>query len=84
MQFIIYSKDNCPNCEKAKALVMGAGHTPQIKKLGEDISREAFFARFSNAKTLPQIELNGEHIGGFSQLEQTMAEKKLHFDNDDF
>ena len=84
MQYTIYSKDNCPNCEKAKALIIGAGHTPTIKKLGEDISREEFFSRFNNAKTLPQIEIDGIHIGGFTQLEQSMQQKNLHFEDDDF
>lgn len=70
MHITIYSKDNCPNCEKAKALAIHAGYNLHIKKLDEDISREAFFKRFNNAKTLPQIEINGRHIGGFIQLEQ--------------
>ncbi len=80
MQFVIYSKDNCPNCEKAKALLIGEGYPPKIVKVGEDISREAFFIRCNNAKTLPQVELNGKHIGGFMQLKHII--KNLMFNTD--
>jgi len=66
MEVIIYSKENCPNCVKAKALM--DKYSPTIFKMGEDISRDAFFEKFPNAKTVPQIEIDGEHIGGYKEL----------------
>lgn len=85
MQIIIYSKNNCPNCEKAKALVVNAGYTLHVKNLGEDISRESFLKRFNKAKTVPQIEIDHIHIGGFTQLEQYLATHppaNMNFDED--
>ena len=48
-------------------------YSPTIFKMGEDISRDAFFEKFPNAKTVPQIEINGEHIGGYNELEKWLA-----------
>ncbi len=74
MTITIYCKDNCPNCDVAKQLVTAQGHSPRIVKLGDDITREAFFARFHNAKTVPQIEINGQHIGGLTALQAYMSD----------
>lgn len=71
MKVVIYSKENCPNCIKAKALM--DKYSPTIFKMGEDISRDAFFEKFPNAKTVPQIEIDGGHIGGYNELEKWLA-----------
>jgi glutaredoxin len=39
-----------------------------VLKLGTDYSVEEFQAKFIYAKTVPQIILNGEHIGGYQDL----------------
>ena len=71
MEVIIYSKDNCPNCLKAKNRL--DKFNPRILKLGKDISREDFFQKFPNARTFPQIIINNKHIETYSELEQWLA-----------
>jgi len=71
MKVVIYSKENCPNCVKAKALM--DEYNPTIFKMGENISRDTFFEKFPNVKTVPQIEIDGEYIGGYSDLEKWVA-----------
>ena len=71
MKVVIYSKDNCPNCVKAKALM--EQHNPEIVKLGEDISRDAFFEKFPGVKTVPQIEIDDQYIGGYTDLEKWLS-----------
>jgi glutaredoxin 3 len=61
---IIYSKKDCPNCVKAKALAKD--YTEAI--IGEDISREDFMILFPEARTVPQIIIDGKHIGGYTEL----------------
>ena len=53
-----------------------ATHDPEILMLNQDYSREQFFEIFPTAKTFPQIIINGDKIGGFSELEQWMAFNK--------
>ena len=50
-----------------------ATHDPDILMLNQDYSREQFFEIFPNAKTFPQIIINGEKIGGYHELERWMA-----------
>tara|TARA_Y100000590_G_C15607264_1_gene972438 strand:- start:564 stop:803 length:240 start_codon:yes stop_codon:yes gene_type:complete len=71
MEVIIYSKDNCPNCLKAKNRL--DKFNPRILKLGKDISREDFFQKFPNARTFPQIIINNKHIQTYNELEQWLA-----------
>ena len=71
MEVIIYSKDNCPNCLKAKNRL--DKFNPRILKLGKDISREDFFKKFSNVKSVPQVIINNNHIGGYEDLEKWLT-----------
>ncbi|MEH6567864.1 MAG: glutaredoxin 3 [Halioglobus sp.] len=64
----IYSKDYCPYCKSAKALLeskglayteVDVGHHPE--RLGEMITR-------SQRRTVPQIFFGDAHIGGSTDL----------------
>ena len=68
MKAEIYSKIHCVFCDKAKMRL--AKYNPQIFMLDKDFTREEFFQKFPNAKTFPQIILNGEKIGGYFELEK--------------
>ena len=41
--------------------------------LDQDFTRDDFFEKFPNAKTFPQIIINGEKIGGYHELERWLA-----------
>ena len=68
MEVEIYSKTNCVFCDKAKMRL--AKENPKIHMLDHDYSREDFLKKFPNARTFPQIIINGENIGGYSELEK--------------
>jgi glutaredoxin len=65
---IIYSKDNCPYCDRAKALLSLKNKQYQEMKIGEDLTRDEFVSIFPNVKTVPHIIINGDEIGGFDKL----------------
>lgn len=75
MMIEIYSKDFCPSCDKAirmaQAMIQETSkHSDlQVFKLGRDFNREELLAKFPNAKTFPQIIIDGESIGGYDELE---------------
>ena len=71
MEVIIYSKDNCSNCLKAKNKLRK--FNPKVIILNKDIQREEFFEKFPNSKTVPQIIINNNHIGGYDELERWLA-----------
>lgn len=64
----IYGKDNCPYCDRAIALVKKIKAEFVYKKLDTDFTREQLIEQFPNAKTFPQIRINGEAIGGYDEL----------------
>ena len=60
MEVIIYSKDNCPNCLKAKNKL--SKHNPKVLMLDKDITKEEFFKKFPNVRQVPQVVINNQHI----------------------
>ena len=77
-QIIIYSKDNCVYCVKAKSLLNNLGLTYTEKKLENFLTTEALFEDIGkNVKSMPQIKINGELIGGYNQLIEYLTDKKL-------
>ncbi len=69
----IYGKPQCPICDMDKALCENKGITYTYKQLGEDFTRDDLMVRFPNARTFPQIILDGEAIGGFDNLKDMIA-----------
>lgn len=70
MQVVIWSKVNCPQCDKAKALLNAQEIEWLEKKIGADTgySVEDLLAEVSGAKSVPQIFVDGKHIGGYQEL----------------
>lgn len=66
----IYGKDNCPFCDKAKALCERIGEDYVYKLLGTDFTREEMFETFPTARTFPQIIVDGNKIGGYTELDK--------------
>lgn len=81
MQADIWTKPNCPYCVKAKALlnkhnvnfeeyIIGSDLTPGDLNQGQHLrTREDLLSFVPNAKTVPQIWLNGNYVGGYTELE---------------
>lgn len=68
MKAVIYTKTNCVYCTKAKALLTQAEISYEEKVLDVDFNREDLLALAPHAKTFPQIWLDGELIGGYTEL----------------
>mgnify|MGYP007083475033 FL=1 len=66
--YIIWSKDNCINCNKAKSLLESKGFSYEERVIGKEYSREDLLECVPNAKSVPQIFYNNEYIGGFDSL----------------
>ena len=79
MQITIYSKQNCIYCDKSKALLKGLGLTYEEKMFGKDFKspEELYEAVGKQVRTMPQIKIDGELVGGYNQLIEFMADKGL-------
>jgi glutaredoxin len=69
-QAIIWSQPDCRYCEMAKKYLVSQGYSYVEKVIGHDraYSKKDLLAVVPNAKTVPQIFINGEYIGGYEEL----------------
>ena len=74
MSNIVYSKPQCPFCDKAKHLLTSKGYQYIEIVLEKDMLREDFIATFPDQKTVPLIIMNGVKYNGYDRL-------KEYFDN---
>ena len=77
MTFTIYSKDNCPYCEKVKQVLSLINSNYRIYTLGEDFTKEQFYSEFGEGSTFPQVIVNEEHIGGCIDTIKYLKENNL-------
>lgn len=74
MKAVIWSKYHCPYCDQAKALLTSKGIQFEEKKIGDGYTKEELLEAVPNARTVPQIFLNDELIGGFNELRTKLTE----------
>lgn len=69
MKAIVWSKTPCPYCENAKALLDHKGIEYEVRDVTAGTwTKEQLLEAVPNARTVPQIFLDGELIGGFTEL----------------
>ena len=74
MKAIIWSKYHCPYCDQAKALLASKGIQFEEKKIGDGYTKEELLEAVPTARTVPQIFLDGNLVGGFTELKQKLTE----------
>ena len=74
MQAILWSKYHCHYCDQAKALLKQKGIAFEERKIGDGYTREELLEAIPTARTVPQIILNGELVGGFTELKAKLTE----------
>jgi glutaredoxin 3 len=75
---ILYTKENCGYCVRAKTLLKNLGLTYTEKKLEDFLNIEKLFEEIGKqVRSMPQIKINGELIGGYNQLVEYLADKGL-------
>jgi glutaredoxin 3 len=70
MKAIVWSKDHCPFCDQAKALLSQKGIEVEERKIGSGYTREDLLEAVPTARTVPQIFLDEQLIGGFTELKK--------------
>lgn len=75
MEVIVWSKDNCPNCEAAKKLLTLKGVAFEERKIGSGWTREQLLDAVPTARSVPQIFWGNVCIGGYNELLEKLDEK---------
>jgi len=68
MKAVVWSKDACPFCDQAKNLLKLKGIEFEERNISTDWTREQLLEAVPNARTVPQIFLDEQLIGGFTEL----------------
>ena len=75
MKAIVWSKYHCPFCDQAKALLKSRDIQFEEKKIGDGYTKEELLEHIPSARTVPQIIIDGELIGGFNELRKFLESK---------
>jgi glutaredoxin len=68
MNVIVWSKYHCTYCDQAKSLLESRGIKYEERKIGDGYTKEELLEAIPTARTVPQIIINNELIGGFTEL----------------
>ena len=83
MSITVYSKNNCVFCNKAKHLLKTLGLEYEEKSLEKDFDSDPsklIEDIGKNVRTMPQIKIDDELVGGYNQLIEYYADKgKVNF-----
>lgn len=72
MKAIVWSKYNCPFCDQAKQLLDSKGIAYEERKIGDGYTKEELLEAVPTARSVPQIFLDEEYIGGFNELRKKL------------
>ena len=69
MKAIVYTKPMCGYCISAKNLLKSRG----IEYLDNQDSIQQFLAEHPDKRSMPQIWLDDQYVGGFRQLQEKLS-----------
>ncbi|MGB5594340.1 MAG: glutaredoxin 3 [Crocosphaera sp.] len=74
----IYTWQTCPFCIRAKLLLWWKGvQFTEYKIDGDEVAREKMAERSQGKRSVPQIFINNQHIGGCDELYALDQQNKL-------
>ena len=76
-QAIIYTKENCLECERARMLFHTLNVSHLEYKLQKDYNERQFVSEFGKDASYPQIAIDYKHIGGLKETLQYLKEKQV-------
>lgn len=75
MNIVIYSKNQCSQCDRAKAILKAHSVEFTELKLHEDFTTEDIRQLFPNARSYPVIIVDGYNVGSSDQLMKMLSEQ---------
>jgi len=76
-EITIYTTSYCPYCVRAKDLLKRKGKTFNEVNAEDDAVREDMIQKAGGRRTVPQIFINGTHVGGCDDLYALDKDGKL-------
>lgn len=73
----VYSKQVCPYCVRAKALLKRKGADFNEIMIVDEETRDEMMKKSGGRMTVPQIFIGDYHVGGYDDLEKLNRQGKL-------
>lgn len=76
--FVVYGKENCPNCVKAKALLESKGEPFEYIDITNDNAAREHLMN-AGFRSVPQVYIGNRqqdslvHVGGYTELEKRLS-----------
>jgi len=77
MKAILYSKENCLECERARMLLNSVNVSYLEYNLSKDFNEKQFYSEFGKNATFPQIAIDYRHIGSLKETLQYLKEQSI-------
>ena len=77
MKFTVYSKRDCPYCDKVKKVLQLTKLQHVIYTLDEDFTRDQFYAEFGEGSTFPQVICDDKKLGGSVDTIKFLKEQQI-------
>lgn len=74
---VIYTKESCPYCRMTKELLSSRQQSFEEISIDQDPTKLDEMIRLSQRRTVPQIFINDESIGGYDDLARLVKSGKL-------
>lgn len=71
---VVWSRDRCTYCEQAKNLLRSRGIEFEERNISHGYTKQQLLEAVPNARTVPQIFMDGELVGGFTELKAKLTE----------
>ena len=68
MKVVVWTRDLCQYCVRAKYQLTQHGIEFEERKIGDNWTKEELLKDIPNARTIPQIVVDGKIIGGYTEL----------------
>lgn len=73
MKAVVWSKEQCPMCIQAKTLLAQKGIEYEERVVGAGWSKDQLLEQVPNARAVPQVFVDGEHVGGYVELRNYLS-----------
>ena len=77
MNFTVYTKNDCPYCQKLKLVLELTGKDFVSYNLGEDFTKKEFYEKFGINSTFPQVICDDKNLGGCSDTIEFLREQQV-------
>ena len=78
LKAIVYSQLNCSWCDSAKNLLQSYDYEVEVRMIGEGgtYTKQDLIAAVPHARSVPQIFIGEDYIGGFQELRKTLTSRE--------